>query len=59
MTATATPSVFDTPPDAQDEARRDAQTDAEIEAGKGVPHAKVCAWLLRLAKGEKAPPPAA
>lgn len=59
MTATATPSVFDTAPDAQDEARRDAQADAEIEAGKGVSHAKVRAWLLRLAKGEKVPPPAA
>ena len=59
MAATDTPSVFDTPPDAQDEARRDALADAEIEAGKGVPHDKVRAWLLRLAKGEKAPPPAA
>jgi len=53
---TDTTSVFDTPPDAQDEARRDALADAEIEAGKGVPHDKVRAWLLRLANSKKAPP---
>lgn len=57
MAAMEPTSVFDTPPDAQDEAWRDTLADAEIEAGKGVPHATVRAWLLRLAKGEKAPRP--
>jgi hypothetical protein len=36
-----------------------AASDAEIEAGKGVPHATVREWLLKLAKGERAPPPVA
>ena len=39
------------------EARAIAEADAEIDAGKGVPHAKVREWLLRLAKGEVVPPP--
>jgi predicted transcriptional regulator len=51
-------SVFDTPPDEAEEARRDAKADAEIEAGKGVPHEQVRQWLLKLARGERVPPPA-
>ena len=39
------------------EARAIAEADAEIDAGKGVPHAKVREWLLKLAKGAVAPPP--
>ena len=35
------------------EARAIAEAEAEIDAGKGVPHAKVREWLLRLAKGEE------
>lgn len=43
--------------DAEVEARAIAEAEAEIDAGKGVPHAKVREWLLRLAKGEVVPPP--
>lgn len=50
-----TKSVFDEI-DADVEARAIAEAEAEIDAGKGVPHAKVREWLLKLAKGEIAPP---
>jgi len=49
-------SVFDQV-DAEIEARAIAEAETEIDAGKGVPHAKVREWLLKLAKGEIAPPP--
>jgi predicted transcriptional regulator len=39
------------------EAKAIAEAEAEIEAGKGVPHAKVREWLLKLANGEVIPPP--
>ena len=52
-------SVFDIPPDEVAEAAADAAAEAEIEAGKGVPHERVREWLLKLAKGEKVPPPTA
>jgi len=52
-------SVFDTPLDEANEARLDMIADAEIDAGKGVPHEKVREWLAKLAKGERAPPPKA
>ena len=52
-------SIFDLPLDAAEEARLDAEADAEIEAGKGVPHERVRDGLLKLAKGEKVPPPKA
>ena len=52
-------SIFDAPVDEAEEARLDAVADAEIESGKGVPHDKVREWLLRLAKGQKGPPPSA
>jgi predicted transcriptional regulator len=50
-------SVFDIPLDEAEEARLDAQAEAEIDAGQGVPHEKVREWLLKLAKGERTPPP--
>ena len=50
-------SIFDIEPDEALEARLDAEAEAEIEAGKGVPHEVVREWLLKLARGEKAPPP--
>ena len=56
MAETDVRSIFDTP---LDEAYLDAAANAEIEAGKGVPHERVREWLLRLAKGEKVPPPTA
>ena len=52
-------SLFDMPPDAVAEAAADAEADAEIEAGRGVPHEVVRAWLMKLAKGERVPPPSA
>jgi hypothetical protein len=50
-------SVFDIPLDEAAEAARDAASDAEIEAGNGIPHEMVREWLLKLARGEKVPPP--
>ncbi len=52
-------SVLDLPLGEAEEARLDAAADAEIAAGLGVPHEQVREWLMRLAKGEKVPPPAA
>jgi predicted transcriptional regulator len=52
-------SIFDVPLDEAAEATADAAADAEIEAGRGVPHEHVREWLLRLARGERVPPPAA
>ena len=49
-------SIFDEIDD-DIEARAIAEAEAEIDAGKGVPHAKVREWLLNLAKGEVVPPP--
>ena len=43
--------------DAEIEARAIAEAEAEIDAGKGVPHSRVREWLLKLAKGEITPPP--
>jgi hypothetical protein len=48
MAETEPKSIFDIPPD-----------DAEIEAGKGVPHERVREWLARLGRGKKVPPPTA
>ena len=39
------------------EARAIAEAEAEIDAGKGVPHSKVREWLLKLSRGEVVPPP--
>lgn len=41
------------------EARAIEKARAEIAAGKGVPHEVVREWLLKLARGENVPPPAA
>ena len=60
MTGKAEPepqSVFDIPLDEAEEARLDALVEAEIDAGKGVPHALVREWLEKLARGERVPPP--
>ena len=43
--------------DEEIEARAIAEADAAVAAGKGVPHERVRDWLLKLAKGEVAPPP--
>ena len=52
-------SILDLPLDEAEEARLDAEADAEIDAGRGVSHERVREWLLKLAKGEKVPPPKA
>jgi predicted transcriptional regulator len=52
-------SVFDVPPDEAAEARADAAAEADVKAGRVVPHESVRAWLKRLVKGEKVPPPSA
>jgi hypothetical protein len=59
MTSTTTKSILDLPPDHTAEARLDAQSEAEIDAGKGVPHQRVREWLRKLASGQKLPPPEA
>jgi predicted transcriptional regulator len=45
MAETETKPICDPPLNAMEEARLDAEADAKIEAGKGIPHARVCAWL--------------
>jgi predicted transcriptional regulator len=51
-------SIFDMEPDEAQQARLEAEAEAEIEAGKGVPHERVSEWLVKLARGERVPPPA-
>jgi predicted transcriptional regulator len=43
--------------DPDEEAAAIAEAEAELDAGKGIPHEKVREWLLRLARGEIVPPP--
>ena len=39
------------------EAAAVAKAEAELDAGKGIPHEVVGEWLQRLARGERVPPP--
>ena len=57
MAETETKSICDPPIDEAEEARLDAEADAEIEAGKGVPHARVRAWLESWGKPNELPCP--
>jgi len=50
-------SIFDIPPDEAAEVRLDAEAEADFAAGRVIPHERVREWLLKLAKGEKVPPP--
>jgi predicted transcriptional regulator len=43
--------------DPAEEAAAIAEAEAELDAGKGVPHEKVREWLVKLARGEIIPPP--
>jgi predicted transcriptional regulator len=43
--------------DPAQEAAAIAEAEAELDAGKGVPHEKVREWLVKLARGEIIPPP--
>jgi predicted transcriptional regulator len=50
-------SVFDLPPDEAQEARLDAEAEADIAAGRVISHERMREWLAKLAKGERVPPP--
>jgi predicted transcriptional regulator len=50
-------SVFQIPPDETAEARLDAEAEADCAAGRVVAHERVREWLVRLARGERRPPP--
>ena len=50
---------FDMPPDAETEARLDAEAEADYAAGRVVPHERVREWLMKLARGERVQPPEA
>jgi predicted transcriptional regulator len=50
-------SIFDTPDDEAADAAADAAAEAEIDAGKGVPHARVRAWLESWGKPDELPCP--
>lgn len=52
-------SISDPPLDEAEEARLDAEAEAEIDAGLGVPHERVREWLAMLSRGERVSPPAA
>jgi predicted transcriptional regulator len=52
-------SLFDEKEDAETAARLDAEAEADVAAGRVVPHAKVAEWLEKLARGERVPPPKA
>jgi predicted transcriptional regulator len=57
MAESQTRSIFDPPPDAAEDARLDALADAEIEAGRCVPHADVVKWLQSWGTPDKAARP--
>jgi predicted transcriptional regulator len=54
-----TQSIFDMEPDTAHEARLDAEAEAAYAAGRFVEHSRVREWLMKLAKGERTPPPRA
>lgn len=57
MAETKPRSIFDIPPDTATEARLDAEAEADCAAGRLVPHERVREWLMKLAQGERLPPP--
>lgn len=59
MSNTDTQSIFDMEPDAAHEARLDAEAEAAYAAGRYVEHGQVREWLMKLANGERTPPPRA
>lgn len=50
-------SIMDLPTDPAAEAEADAVAEAQIEAGKGIPHARVRAWLESWGKPDELPCP--
>ena len=59
MADTEVNSIFDLEADEALEARLDAEAEADVAAGRVVPHERVREWLTKLAKGERVPPPRA
>jgi predicted transcriptional regulator len=59
MPDTEVNSIFDIEPDASHEARLDAEAEAAVREGRVVPHERVREWLIKLARGEREPPPRA
>jgi predicted transcriptional regulator len=59
MAKSDTKSIFDIEPDKAVEARLDAEAEAAHKAGRFVSHERVREWLMKLAKGERVPPPRA
>jgi len=57
MAESKSKSLFETQPDAAHEARLDAEAEADCAAGRLVPHERVRAWLAKLARGQREPPP--
>lgn len=57
MADTDVKSIFDIAPDEALEARLDAEAEADYRAGRVISHERMCAWLTKLAKGERVPPP--
>ncbi|HWA60534.1 MAG TPA: antitoxin [Caulobacteraceae bacterium] len=52
------PSIFDEV-DAEFEARREAEAEADIAQGRLVPHAAVAEWLAKIGTPDEEPMPAA
>lgn len=52
-------SIFDAEPDPEHEARLDADAEADYASGRVVPHERMREWLMKLANGERVPPPLA
>jgi hypothetical protein len=50
-------SIFDMEPDRDHEARLDAEAEADYASGRVISHERVRLWLMKLASGEKIPPP--
>ena len=59
MAETDSVSIFDMEPDAAHEARLDAEAEAAYAIGRYVDHGRVRVWLMKLANGERTPPPRA
>jgi hypothetical protein len=57
MADTDAKSIFDIEPDDALEARLDAEAEADYKAGRVISHERMCAWLTKLAKGERGPLP--
>jgi hypothetical protein len=57
MPDTDVKSTSDAEVDEAVEARLDAEAEADYAAGRVISHERMCEWLTKLAKGERAPPP--